>query len=1150
MKNTRTETKKSLMPHGVFRAAVAASLAAGLTVYLALQWMVPAEPQVRPVTFAEDASWIGTMDGAQATGCFRKEIRLQGSVRNAWCMISADAGFELTVNGDSASRFFLWRATRPFQTGLGSAGQRLDSAPPMLALNFPREYQWTGHASHRLPVFVDLTPYLRNGRNVLAMEVESRHSAPAFILEGEVELKSGERVALCSDASWRAEPVPTGLRQAEWLLPDADVSKWRQAVAVEGPSGSAFRLFAREAFAEAFHGRWIGWSGNAPARYHEFTRRWDAGDWSEEAILRMVTAWPYQVWVNGERVRVRTAEKDDLHHGDWLVRPSNRGALAVNPTLLDPDEVESLFAGTRFESPRHGDPTVNAFKKNENTLNRTRERPRATGGEGLPGDDPSGAEAKGRPMDENGPVERPELRTPRQLTRERLTGRFHIYDISRLLQSGENEIRVRLIAARQPPYDWNWQPRFALDAGAKGGAEDWRWMGSDSAWTVRARNSADESGAASVGHAAEFGGAVALPEKRFLGHAGFRGFHGAAGVATGGILGALVVAGCAGRGRGRVFTALRKCYPLMGSFSVLAGMCVLLAAAFAERSEQLLFRREWIWPACLCFAAAGAGVLEWLRRDAARFKSLSWNDAGWRVLVVAVLLLCVLVRAWKLDHQPLDDDEYASTQAVLSIAETGVPEYAEGVWYTRSPLYHYLTGALASVLGGHIWTLRLASVFFSAATAWLLYLYGSKLLRSRWTGLGAMVLFAVHPFLIFSGHIARFYQQQQFFLLLTIYLFIRGFVQNSGMRDRYLAIAAFLAAILSQEISILTGGALAIAYALMGTRRSWGDEIKILVAGGCAFAVVALDIAFFKMKCLTYLEGVSPNVEATIGFDFREPLNFFALLIGYSRLHIVLSVFFLAGLVHALARRRRTVLCLHLVLLAGVVLTNVLVTSVSLRYQYAFIPLWILLGVDGIGAALRAVLTVPGGGRGRQGGGALLPWLAAAAFVCVLLSWSPWRIPGSYGEKILGDSTGAFRYVAANLREDDRVAATEPHPHAALLETGRADYDLAVPILYDFVFRRDGRLIDRNGSAEVIGKLGQLQEACARHERIWVVVNREKFRSRGKNLRWEYPGARVELFLRKNFDLKFRSYLWSVYLWDRNAGRYARFREEPLNWID
>jgi hypothetical protein len=64
-----------------------------------------------------------------------------------------------------------------------------------------------------------------------------------------------------------------------------------------------------------------------------------------------------------------------------------------------------------------------------------------------------------------------------------------------------------------------------------------------------------------------------------------------------------------------------------------------------------------------------------------------------------------------------------------------------------------------------------------------------------------------------------------------------------------------------------------------------------------------------------------------------------------------------------------------------------------------------------------------------------------------------------------------------------------------------------------------------------------------------VVVNREKFRSRGQDVRWEFPAARVELFLRRNLEVKYQSYLWTVFLWDAHAGRYHSLPDsQPLSW--
>lgn len=136
-----------------------------------------------------------------------------------------------------------------------------------------------------------------------------------------------------------------------------------------------------------------------------------------------------------------------------------------------------------------------------------------------------------------------------------------------------------------------------------------------------------------------------------------------------------------------------------------------------------------------------------------------------------------------------------------------------------------------------------------------------------------------------------------------------------------------------------------------------------------------------------------------------------------------------------------------------------------------------------------------------------------------------------------------MRYISSQLREGDKIAATEPHTHCGFIEAGQIDYDISIPLLYDYSLNDNGRFIDRNGGAEVVSNLDQFMKVCHTHDRVWVMLNRERFRTRGKNMRWEYPGARFETFLRKNCELKYRTYLWYVFLWDANNGFYVPFRQ-------
>jgi hypothetical protein len=188
--------------------------------------------------------------------------------------------------------------------------------------------------------------------------------------------------------------------------------------------------------------------------------------------------------------------------------------------------------------------------------------------------------------------------------------------------------------------------------------------------------------------------------------------------------------------------------------SVLLVLAVILQWSFDERSEVVWFVSEawrW-WVVGLCLA-----IVLFLRFVKIRKKVVRGD---W--VCCLLLLLVFITRAWQVDEQPIDDDEYASIQAVLSIAETGKPEIADDIWYSRSPLYHYGAAAVVVVFGPNLWSLRLYSVMLSVATGLVMWMLAKRYFKDTWLAALAVLIFALHPFLIFSGHIARFYQQQQF----------------------------------------------------------------------------------------------------------------------------------------------------------------------------------------------------------------------------------------------------------------------------------------------------------------------------------------------------------------------------------------------------
>ncbi|MEZ5327910.1 MAG: glycosyltransferase family 39 protein [Verrucomicrobiales bacterium] len=1110
----------------MIRRPFSVAIACAITAWLAITWLFPEKSELRPFSFPPEARWIAAADGgeeAQASAGFRLDFQLPPHpVERAWIAIAADCGMEVIVNGNPMARWDLYRPTRPFQSGHTAYGQQLRYEPPALSLNYPREYQWSDNANWKLPMFIDITTALITGeRNALCTVIHARHEEPAFRLVGEIVFANGERLALNSNEAWKSIKTPARLFDREWKNRRYLADDWLNARAAEPRGGQAWRYPTPGIYEEPFMGQWLKTPRDGGR--HTFATKWRIDTPFDQAFLRIACDAEYLIRVNGNKIRTLGGSKRHASEGEWIARPAGRRILGVSPERLDPDEAGSNYIGEEFLNPRHGDPTDNNYESASKPLDLSQD----TISSETRGDlfRRAGEEKPERPTEADGMGEQITGRGPEQAAAAALVPDVTGIDLTHWLESGENLIEVVAIPRADDLLYRNAKPiRLAVDGALVKDGKVEPAVGPTTVWTC--------DGEVTVAGRQPIGGLMShqfrrinqpAPAGRWVPFAVFA-----------------VVFFAARRGFLDVIGS-----PLM-ALGLVAFCGLLIEVTMRERSEQLWMTGFHWWRLAILTVGVGAAwfVHRVPREASPDHESHERPPTGYhRLALFAMLLLAFVARAWQLDVQALDDDEYASVQATLSIAQKGVPEIAPGIYYTRGPIYHYAASLFVIVFGDNIWALRMPAILAGVVSAFFTYLLGSRLLHSRSLGLASGFLIALHPFCIFTSHIARFYQQQQTLTVATVYFFVSGFVQKGPGWHRAAAVVSAALAILSQEISLLIAVPFGFCYALMARPESLRTEIKLGLTAGLAGAVIFLNLLVFKVVCLTRLDGISPNVESTLKPHFFEPLNFLSMWLGYSRLHVFLGVFSVIGILAGFRKRDEGMIATSFFLVMGIIGTVLLVTATGFRYQFSVLPLWVLTAAFGIRVCAANVAM----DRGRPA----LICLGIVVMTFGVLSFSPWRILPSYDLRILGDSSSATAYVRAHLRKNDAVAITEPHPHAALLETGRADYDIAIPILYDFVYRdMDGKLIDRNGGAESMGRLGTLQRAMAKHDRIWILINREKFRTRGRNLRWEYPGARFDLFVRQNCRLAYRAYLWDVYLWDRTEGKFANFRAEPEGWND
>jgi 4-amino-4-deoxy-L-arabinose transferase-like glycosyltransferase len=786
--------------------------------------------------------------------------------------------------------------------------------------------------------------------------------------------------------------------------------------------------------------------------------------------------------------------------------------------------------------------------------------------------------------------------TPEALAFDRAAGAVKAYSISWLLRAGRNTIAIRLAAPRVAG-SLNWPAQLAIDAESLSPAGARVRLASDPSthWTTwrQAPNGqrlatikAITTGPAMVpaplrkvtpifasrdlrGETApegdESSGWMVLPKIEYLGHACPTSDalieQASWGAATAAVV-ALMVAGFLVTGRLLGWrenlddAAQQLVAPIVAAAVVLA-TGIMTDVCLRERYESLYFQRPGAWPSVLLLAAMAMPLTEivcrWRRLVPARAGSNPRQPLGdglgrkaRLLLLMTCLVGCAGLRAYKLDFQPAHDDEYTSLQGILAIARTGLPRFVpDGVSYSRSPMFHYLVGAVVRLFGENLWSFRLPTVWFAVGSCLLLYRFGSALMKRPWAGLAASALFAIHPITTFTGHMIRFYEQQSFFSLLGIYLFCRGFATGSSQKYRYLTLIVLLCAILSQEITAVMAIQIAVGALLFGRDLGWPANLRLILVGCCVVALVGLDFLVFQIHCLTRLEGVSPNMEASIQLHFWQPYYFVSIFLGYSRTHVLASLIILLAMPALIKKGDRAFWTMFWFLGSGVLLSNLLITNIGFRYIYRFMPMFLLVVAHAttvLASELARMAFPTDGGSVRSV--RLKAILATVLLVGVVLTWSPWRVLDSYDTKILSDTTGALQFVRSHALPGDVTLTHEALPSALDLEGGKANRSLMIPIYHDFFLLEKGRLVDRNSGVEVVGSLDELAQVCAKNRRVWVIVNREKFRFKGQDIGWSFPGARSELFIRRNMQVMHRSLSWTVFLWDASRGHYSQFRED------
>jgi len=247
-----------------------------------------------PETVADRADWIGIEPGSNRA-FFRQIIDVPFTPRYAWIAVATD-DYVLYVNGQAAAQNqFSINAALSFQHRLSDRAQGVNPyvAPAARApdLRLATNREW------RVRIHSDISKQIRQGRNVLALSLQTADPSVRMSIKGEIV---GDGVSIPIDgtaAGWRVSRTPDRIRGQPWITSTVHADGWQQA-SLLGPVVEPLQATApAELWTRPLP--LTGLTGPEIAGDVRFARVFPAltGGPAQSAWLRVSSAWPYTVMV-------------------------------------------------------------------------------------------------------------------------------------------------------------------------------------------------------------------------------------------------------------------------------------------------------------------------------------------------------------------------------------------------------------------------------------------------------------------------------------------------------------------------------------------------------------------------------------------------------------------------------------------------------------------------------------------------------------------------------------------------------------------------------------------------------------------------------------------------------------------------------------
>jgi 4-amino-4-deoxy-L-arabinose transferase-like glycosyltransferase len=159
---------------------------------------------------------------------------------------------------------------------------------------------------------------------------------------------------------------------------------------------------------------------------------------------------------------------------------------------------------------------------------------------------------------------------------------------------------------------------------------------------------------------------------------------------------------------------------------------------------------------------------------------LNKKERVFRLLLFLFIIVGFALRFYELTIRPFNSDEAISTMVAINISKTGYPPvHPDGFEYWRSIFHTSSMAVFFQMFGISVFIARLPSVIAGTLTIPLIYIFGRDLFNKK-VGLISAFLISINFLAIDLSREARMYEFLQFFYLLSLYFFYKGFEHQNG----------------------------------------------------------------------------------------------------------------------------------------------------------------------------------------------------------------------------------------------------------------------------------------------------------------------------------------------------------------------------------